>query len=74
MSNLADRDYIKTHEDLIFMVIGNNHLHNGYISTLKYIKGEGPWSDRDSSYSRILKKYNMSEVKKTYDFLTLKYA
>ena len=64
-----DRDYVKTHEDLIFMIIGNRHLHRGYISSLKYIPGDGPWHDDKSSYCRILKKYYIEDVKKTYDYL-----
>ena len=78
MRSLRDRDFIESHEGLIFCVIGNVHPADRVIAYLKYIphfasKIRTKWSREGVMYGRILPYYSAIGVKNTMDFLRKHY-
>ena len=65
-----DRDYIITHEQLIFTVVGNLHPRERVISYLKYTPSKVKWQTYNhKGFTRALKSYTTSDLLRTLRFL-----
>ena len=70
MRGFIDRDFIETDEGFFFCVIGSVHPSDRIISYIKYIPSKsGIWGTRNQKYSRILEKYTILNLKRTFNFL-----
>lgn len=68
-----DRDFVSTHEDLLFCVVGNIHPKDRVIAYLKYMPNErGSWG-REKRYERVLRSYTTPSVQETLEILEEKY-
>jgi len=69
-----DRDFIETHEGLIFCIVGYLHPPDMYTVYLKYVPDpSGKWIRGSERFSRVMDYYHVTQVEKTYDFLRRHY-
>lgn len=69
-----DRDFIETKEGHLFCVVDYLHPPHGYTAYLKYIPVmNGKWRGPDTSYSRTLPYYHVSQIENTYKYLKTQY-
>jgi predicted nucleotidyltransferase len=74
MEKPKDRDFVETHEGLIFCVVGYLHPSDRYTAYLKYLPDpEGRWSRGGTRYARTLPYYHVSQVENTYNILKERY-
>jgi predicted nucleotidyltransferase len=74
MRSFRDRDFIKTNEDFFFCVVGSIHPPSRVISYIKYAPSKsGNWGSKENRYNRMLKKYTIPNLLKTYSFLRKNY-
>jgi hypothetical protein len=74
MEKPKDRDFVETHEGLIFCVVGYLHPPDRYTAYLKYFPDpEGRWSRGETRYARTLPYYHVSQVENTYSLLRERY-
>jgi predicted nucleotidyltransferase len=59
-----DKDYIKTKDNLYFIIVGNIHPEDKVIGYLKYAPKHG-----GKSYKRAIKRYNIPDLIKTMNYL-----
>ncbi|KXB07426.1 hypothetical protein AKJ52_00325 [candidate division MSBL1 archaeon SCGC-AAA382C18] len=70
MRNYRDKDYLESKEGFMFCVVGSVHPEDRLISYLKYIPSEdGKWRGEEKNYKRIMRRYTMSNLKNTIQFL-----
>ncbi len=69
MRRFRDKDYVETYEERFFCVVGENHPHDRLIAYLKYLPGDGAWSRRGKSFTRVIRSYSMQELVDTINFL-----
>jgi predicted nucleotidyltransferase len=69
-----DRDFIQTPEDFLFCVIGPFHPTERVVSYLKYIPSqEGLWQRDNTKLKRVMRKYTISNLLETFNFISKKY-
>ncbi|MEM3061700.1 MAG: hypothetical protein QW265_04765 [Candidatus Bathyarchaeia archaeon] len=59
-----DKDYIKTKDDLYFIVVGNIHPEDRILGYLKYAPDQGK-----KGYRRAIKRYNIPDLAGTMEYL-----
>lgn len=70
MRKFRDKDYLESKEGFLFCVVGSVHPEDRLISYLKYIPSEdGKWKGEEKNYERIMRRYTMSNLKNTIQFL-----
>ncbi len=74
MRGFRDRDFLQTKEGFFFCVVGQIHPSDRVISYIKYIVSEsGLWGNGKEKYDRILKRYTISNLLKTFNYLKQNY-
>jgi len=69
-----DRDMVETRDGLIFVVVGYLHPPGRVTAYLKYVPSEeGKWGRGDTSYTRTLRYYHVTQVENTYVYLRENY-
>jgi predicted nucleotidyltransferase len=69
-----DRDYLRTHDNLFFTVIGNVHPKDRVLAYLKYLPNpRGKWGRVGERYARSTRFYSAANMMKTVDFLRKRY-
>jgi predicted nucleotidyltransferase len=69
-----DRDYLRTHDNLFFTVVGNVHPKDRVLAYLKYRpKPRGKWGRAGERYARSTRFYSASNMMKTVGFLRKAY-
>ena len=70
MRGFRDRDFIQTKEGFFFCVVGQMHPSDRVISYIKYIpSNSGLWGNCKKKYKRILQRYTISSLIKTFNYL-----
>jgi len=74
MRGFRDRDFLQTREGFFFCVVGPLHPPNRVISYIKYIPSKsGVWGSGKQKFSRILQKYTIMNLLKTFNYLERNY-
>jgi predicted nucleotidyltransferase len=74
MRRFRDRDFVQTPEGFYFCVIGSVHPLDWVISYIKYVPSEsGVWGDQKQKFQRILQKYTIPDLLKTFHFIEKNY-
>jgi predicted nucleotidyltransferase len=74
MRGFRDRDFLQTPEGFYFCVIGSVHPLDRVISYIKYVPSEsGVWGDQKQKFQRILQKYTIPDLLKTFQFIEKSY-
>jgi len=69
LRRFRDKDYVETHEEWFFCVVGESHPHDKLVAYLKYLPGDGQWSRQGKSFRRAISIYSMQELMSTIQFL-----
>lgn len=73
--SFRDRDFISTSEGLLFCVVGPYHPHDRVISYLKYVPAEeGKWHRGRTKFKRVMERYTIPDLMKTFDFIAENYV
>ncbi len=73
--SFRDRDFISTNEDLLFCVVGPYHPPDRVISYLKYVPAkEGKWHRGRTRFKRVMQRYTIPDLMKTFDFIAENYV
>jgi predicted nucleotidyltransferase len=74
MRGFRDRDFLQTREGFFFCVVGPLHPPKRVISYIKYVPSEsGVWGSGEKKFSRILPKYTIPNLLKTFKYLERNY-
>ncbi|PVX25720.1 MAG: hypothetical protein CW716_07470 [Candidatus Bathyarchaeum sp.] len=74
MRGFRDRDFVQTPEGFYFCVIGSVHPPERVISYIKYVPSDsGVWGDKEHKFKRILQKYTIPDLLKTFQFIEENY-
>ncbi|MCS7135712.1 MAG: hypothetical protein RMJ14_03040 [Nitrososphaerota archaeon] len=69
MRKFRDKDYVETHEEWFFCIVGESHPSDKLVAYLKYLPGDGIWSRKGKSFMRTIRTYSMQELLDTINFL-----
>jgi predicted nucleotidyltransferase len=70
MRRPKDRDFVETHEGLLFCVVGYVHPPDRLVAYLKYTPaGAGKWARGEVAYRRELPYYHVRHVRRTLEWL-----
>ena len=73
--SFRDRDFIRTNEDLLFCVVGPYHPWDRVISYLKYVPAEeGKWHRGRTNFKRVMQRYTIPDLLKTFNFIAENYV
>jgi len=70
--SFRDRDYLETAEGFYFAVVGNVHPDDRVFAYLKYVPSEcGVWRSGTKRYDRVMRRYTMQDLARTFRHLEL---
>ena len=74
MRGFNDRDFVQTPEGFYFCVVGSVHPLDRVISYIKYVPSDsGVWKSKEQKFQRILQKYTIPDLLKTFQFIEKSY-
>lgn len=74
MRGFRDRGFVQTPEGFYFCVIGSIHPRDRVISYIKYVPSDsGVWGNKEHKFERILQKYTIPDLLKTFQFIEKNY-